>query len=250
MKLVEVDTQNEAGELEAGRLSYFSAIRNIDKQTKMSMFWHGCQRRNNIFSLTFWVYCLARIFGFWPFSVKFNAKNRLSEVKVGAFDVAWFVLSLAFYSACFRLTTYNPFDVMEISFTEFVLNQLTQVFNLIIIILNIILDMVNRHVLWGIILKFKAFDDEMMAMGKMLNFRRHKIGMLASIFGIIVTTLILVAISVKLYENLLDTTSAITILLMILITVIIGAHTTKIIIYLFLLLNVRMRFGQLNECLE
>lgn len=193
---------------------------------------------------------MARIFGFWPFSIKFNAKNRLSEVKVNVIDVAWLLLTLTFYGACFRLTTYNPFDELQVSFTELILNQITQAVNLVIIILNIISDMINRHVLWGIILKYKAFDDEMMAMGKILNFQRHKICMLITILGIVVVTAILVGFSVKLFNGVIDMQSAFTIALVILITVMIGAHTTKIIIYLFLLLNVKLRFRQLNGCLE
>lgn len=217
------------------------------------MIWKGCQRRNDIFSLTLWVYVLARMCGFWPFSMSFKAKNRSSRVKVTIFDVIWFVFALVFYSVSLRIVTNNPMQdsvEMEVSFTEVALNQLAQYAQIFIILLCIVLDMVNRNVLWNIILKFKSFDDEMVSMGRLLNYRQHKICMVLTMMLTAIGSAVLVAFSVKVYDHILDITSMAAIAIIFLVGVLVAAHTTKVFIYLFLLMNVKVRFRQLNQCLE
>lgn len=214
------------------------------------MFWKDYRKRNDIFSLTLLVYVTARVFGFWPFSIEFDAKCQKSHTKVTKLDYMWFIVTLAFYCVGIRFATYNPFPSAEFSFTEVALNQLTQLVNILIIVLCIVMDMVNRNILWKIIVKLKIFDDEMIAMGRLLNFKRHKICLLLSIIAIIVVTVLLVIYSINLYKNLLDMSSASTIILICMVAATIGAHTAKTLIYLFLLLNVKVRFHQLNQFIE
>lgn len=126
------------------------------------MIWHKRDKRNDIFSLTLWVYVMARVFGFWPFTIRFDENRNKPIVCVTKFDYAWFCMSIVFYIMFihFAVMDHSGHIDQKFTFIEVSLNKMTTLNHILVALLCIILDMVNREVLWKIILKFKAFDDE------------------------------------------------------------------------------------------
>lgn len=114
------------------------------------------------------VYYASRIFGFTPFSFKFNAKSEVSGCKVEIRDFIWFLVSLFIYISMAYLTwcTLNVIPNMEHSYILFIGNHAVVIFGLICGVLDVIFDMFNRNQLTDIIIKLNTFDKE-------VNFNSH-----------------------------------------------------------------------------
>lgn len=133
------------------------------------MFWKNYRKKNDVFSVIQLVYIAARAFGYWPFSIEFNDKSSGGRVRVLSSDLVWFAVALAIYCACNWLSVFNHLVQEHESYMEMATSQLFQFSNLLITTVSIIMDMVNRDVIWRIILKFNKFDDEVS--GPMLVFQ-------------------------------------------------------------------------------
>lgn len=126
------------------------------------MIWKYCHRADNIFSITIWIYMIARALGNWPFSIEFNAKNGSSRVRVSKLDFAWFVLSLCIYASFNRFSTFEQSGHIKSSFVEYLVSLISQISSILVAMLSIIMDLMNRNVIWQMILSFHAFDEEVM----------------------------------------------------------------------------------------
>lgn len=128
------------------------------------MLWSKREKKTDIISLTRWVYVMARLFGYWPFTIEFDRSKR-PIVCVTKLDYIWFYLSIIFYTIAIRFALNDLTNHLNQQFTliEIALNKMTTLNHILVTLLCIILDMANREVLWKIILKFKAFDDEVCA---------------------------------------------------------------------------------------
>lgn len=124
------------------------------------MMWKNRPNKTGVFSIVLWIYVIARCFGFWPFSVKFNSMQRTGQVVVTSLDILWMVVALAAYGTCFWLTLFNIHADLPYSALEITMTLLTQLSRVTIAILSILLDMINRFRIWKIIVRFSEFDDE------------------------------------------------------------------------------------------
>lgn len=126
------------------------------------MIWNNRSKGSDVLSLIFWVYGIGRVFGFWPFSIKFNAKTRRSsEVHVTTFDCVWFFISIAMFALSSRFI--NIDQITQYSFIEMLMTWIIVINDIFVMVFAIIFDMVNRNVLWGIVTNLMEFDDEVSA---------------------------------------------------------------------------------------
>lgn len=124
------------------------------------MIWKDCRRADNIFSITLWAYVIARVFGNWPFSIEFNARNGSSRVRVTKIDFAWFLLSLCIYASFNWFAVFDQLGHHEASLVEVTVSQISQIIIILVAMLSIIMDLINRNVIWQMVLTFHAFDEE------------------------------------------------------------------------------------------
>lgn len=125
------------------------------------------RHENTVIALTSWLYLVVRIFGFWPFTIEFNAsgvKNRGSTVCIKPFDWLWFVVTSCYYliSTIILLGNLVEFQRFYLSLIEIVISNVTVVSDITIALLCCIMDMINRKRLWRTILIFHDFDEEVM----------------------------------------------------------------------------------------
>lgn len=115
----------------------------------------------NFYHLIQPVYYASRIFGFTPFSLKFNTKSEVSGCKVKVRDFVWFLVSLFIYISMAYLTwcTLNVPN-MEYSYILFIGNHAVVIFGMICGVIDVIFDMCNRNRLTDIIIKMNTFDKE------------------------------------------------------------------------------------------
>lgn len=106
----------------------------------------------------------SRIFGFMPFSFKFNAKSEVSGCTVNVRDFIWFLFSLFIYISLAYLCgcTFNVPNV-EHSFILFGGNHAVVIFGLMCGVFDVIFDMFNRKRLTDIIMKINTFDKEVIS---------------------------------------------------------------------------------------
>lgn len=90
----------------------------------------------------------------------------------------------------------------------------------------------------------------MRAMGRILNFKLAKRYLLLSVFLTICVSGLLLFYSVTLFEEFTDFHNFDILMLAIVISILIGAHLIISVIYLFLLLNTKARFWQLNQLIR
>lgn len=124
------------------------------------MIWKDCNRTNNVFSIALWIYIIARAFGSWPFTIEFNAKSRTSRVQVTKLDLIWFLLSLCIYGLFNWFAVFEQIRQLQLSLVEILISQITQISSILVTMLSIAMDMINRNVIWQMILIFHRFDEE------------------------------------------------------------------------------------------
>lgn len=113
---------------------------------------------SDIFSLTKNVQILARIYGYWSFSID----PKLSHVQTHPINYIWFALVLAVYA----IATYTEFISFKIFLTEngssiqVILQTITLSGEAGLTFISLTLDMLNRKFIWKIIIMLFAFDDE------------------------------------------------------------------------------------------
>lgn len=128
------------------------------------MFFNHWRARKDVFWLIMWLYGLSRMIGNWPFSIQFNAKRELSKIHVTWTDRLWFIVSLLFYGLIVWVTILHNFNKVTVHFFEFFISQSVQVSTMIIIMISVISDMINRNMLWNIVMNFHEFDEEVISL--------------------------------------------------------------------------------------
>lgn len=109
------------------------------------------------------IYYFSRVCGLMPFSIIYDSSHKIHKIKVCAFDVLWFVISIYLYLyvafISYKEMTYPksrnmPKNIMILG-DSFIL-----IFVLLFGAMNIIIDMCNRVKLSEILRMFTAFDKE------------------------------------------------------------------------------------------
>lgn len=109
------------------------------------------------------IYYFSRVCGLMPFSIIYDSSHKIHKIKVCAFDVLWFVISIYLYLyvafISYKEMTYPksrnmPKNIMILG-DSFIL-----IFVLLFGAMNIIIDMCNRVKLSEILRMFTAFDEE------------------------------------------------------------------------------------------
>lgn len=118
---------------------------------------------NDVFFSTFWIYVIARYFGFCPFSIEKKC-NKPKEylVRVKPFDCCWFFVSILMNIAFMTIGIFKFTARMVTGFEyiEIILSQVTFMSENLIAIMCIVLDMANRRMLLKIITTLNDFDNE------------------------------------------------------------------------------------------
>lgn len=126
------------------------------------MFRNIRTKKTDVFSVTGPVYMIARMFGYWPFRVKFGQRSGLNSIYVTRFDWLWFAAAIIIYSLFFwsMSTNYYLQNDIPYSFIEVFISKMTHLCSILISILSMVMDSVNRRRIWNIILKFNEFDEK------------------------------------------------------------------------------------------
>lgn len=136
------------------------------------MIWKNLSLKNSdIFSLTSWIYVMARVIGYWPFSVKFNKRfgntNMKSVVNVKLRDFIWYMLSIiiAVIPISFPLIAMIARDdtrnvALHTRFIELLVGNISLMLSTLSALFCLIMDMINRNDIWQIITIYKEFDEE------------------------------------------------------------------------------------------
>lgn len=120
--------------------------------------------KDDILSLTKWIFHLSGIFGFWSFSVDTIAVNKKQSyaVKMRFFD--WFraisALLIYFLLMVYRWSTFGFYLKHDFSLIEVALNEMTMDSSVLMSILTIFMDIFNRQTLWKIIMTFNYMDEK------------------------------------------------------------------------------------------
>lgn len=133
---------------------------NIDMLPPKKSTFHS--KKLNFASSMWPIYYFCRIFGLLPFSVKFDTNGEVQRVRVSAFDVSWFAITICFYLILAvlyvqRIVIHQDPSASHILFFG------DSIFNLIGLMfgpLMIILDMCNRFKIIFILKGFSTFGKE------------------------------------------------------------------------------------------
>lgn len=124
------------------------------------MSWQSGRSRSDVFSVVFWMYVVARCFGYWPFSVNRRSKSRCSQIRITRIDLAWFVGAIILHTLFHWLAVMGQAIDENQSYAEMTTEQIFKISGLVVTVMSIVMDMRNRHLLWDIILKFNKFDEQ------------------------------------------------------------------------------------------
>lgn len=106
------------------------------------------------------VYIMARNFGFLPFTIKFNEKYKVEGLTVSYQDILRFLLALIVYSACAIYLFKGNITVIHDSLIIVYGSRLIMLFGLLLAILSVILDMINRKSVTFILKEIIEIDEE------------------------------------------------------------------------------------------
>lgn len=109
------------------------------------------------------IYYFSRIAGLWPFSIVHHSNGTIQNARISRLDGVWFAMSMCFqllaiFFCCLDSDDLNYGQTTTITFH--VLYSLHRVKSLLIGVVGIILDMINRHRLVEILRKLIIFDNE------------------------------------------------------------------------------------------
>lgn len=121
-------------------------------------------RKDDILSLTKWIFVLSRIFGFWSFSVESidinKKKSYIARMKIFDWCRAIAAISIYFLLMLLRFSIFGSFYGFDMSFLEIALNEMTVISSALMTILTIFMDIINREKLWKIIMTFNDLDEK------------------------------------------------------------------------------------------
>lgn len=111
-------------------------------------------------SIVSWIYVIARVFGFLPFSVEYNEKQKISKVHVTILDVFWFIFAIAIYAMVIVSSAVHHYAKASFSGIEILATILITIEGGLIAIISIVMDMFNRKRIFRIMIKLNEFDEE------------------------------------------------------------------------------------------
>lgn len=113
----------------------------------------------NLFQL---IYYYSRFSGQWSFSIIYSSNGNTPRARVGFFEALW-PISIICFNIMFSLDAYNQIiaglEKHAISIRSIV-NEMIDICLSSFIVINIVLNVINRKKLVGILGKFKTFDKE------------------------------------------------------------------------------------------
>lgn len=105
---------------------------------------------------------MSRCYGLHPFSYETNVYGEVHRTKVTVIDSLWFMVALTMYSTCAFVMSLHVRLSPEYK-TVFLLmlaEQILLVFGLVMCVMGISMDMLNRNRILRNIQRFQAFDAE------------------------------------------------------------------------------------------
>lgn len=126
-------------------------------------------KRDNIFSLTSWLHVMVRVFGYWPFSIKFSTaganEKTHSYVCIKGSDWLWFIVSIVILVLLSSLLIIviikaNQNTNSKAKLIEGIIGNITVLSFTLVGLFSVIMDMINRNDLWKTISIFYDFDEE------------------------------------------------------------------------------------------
>lgn len=118
------------------------------------------------YSLTKWIYVVARIFGYWPFTVDVIDPHHLNSMQVNAANWIWLSITVLIYIACILLQYTSQSLNYRFSATEILLTRATTVVYGLIPIGTIALNLYNRLALRNIHMINLEFDQKVSALNR------------------------------------------------------------------------------------
>lgn len=105
------------------------------------------------------VYIFCRIFGLLPFRINCDSNHNIKSTSVGAYDIAWFLISISINLTFIYLIlpSIKPSNEFRSS-VLYVGGRLILLVGYILATLSIILDLFNRNRITGILMDFYSFD--------------------------------------------------------------------------------------------
>lgn len=121
-------------------------------------------KQSDILSLTKCMQTIAQLFGFWLFKIDFKKNVKYSNIDVKYYHwclavVATFTYLLSMYGHYITYADLEEIFKSEV-FIETALNQTNVICSGTISILTIFMNIINRKILWKIVLTFFSFDEE------------------------------------------------------------------------------------------
>lgn len=101
------------------------------------------QPPKNIISYSFWVFNIAKFFGFIPFSLRFNGKTRETHVSIS--NVLGIVISSAVYALCIYSMFMEDGSNLPYSQLQVVIVHIASISSGLVAIFVIIIDFINRR---------------------------------------------------------------------------------------------------------
>lgn len=134
--------------------------------------------KDDIYTMTKCLHFLAKIFGYWPFSIVehesvppavFYVRNYTSPlfrrrglmtIETKPCDFIWCLITLTYYVACVyaELMSIQLMERFNYSTVEVVMNMINIMSFCVISVVTIAMDMLNRKQIWDIIIALDKFD--------------------------------------------------------------------------------------------
>lgn len=105
---------------------------------------------------------VSRCYGLLPFSFETNVYGEVHRTKVTIFDSIWFIVAIAMYFSCAFVVSMQIRLAPEYKSMIILLlaEQLLLVFGLVMCVVGIIMDMLNRDRILRNVQRFQSFDTE------------------------------------------------------------------------------------------
>ncbi|XP_037040848.1 putative gustatory receptor 28b [Bradysia coprophila] len=191
------------------------------------------------------LYIIARVFGFFPFSLNLET----NDIRFTTIDLFVFVVQVAIYSCTTYLNIiYNLVEFLVMSALLAQGLRIGVIFGLLNSIAFLFADLCHRHQAFDIFILYQDFDLQMRFFGSTLNNTQIKRHVHIYVFVWIAISVVYAGVSLWIMDNFFNFISiALLFLSFFISTAVFGVALS---IYAFLIFNIRMRFRLLNETLR
>lgn len=112
----------------------------------------------NVISYSLWVFNVAKLFGFIPFSVR--KKGMMREPHVTIWNVIWMVITISVYGLCIYAVFAQDYANLPYSQLQVLIVNTANMSGGLVAIFGIVMDLVNRRRIWKMTETFNDFDSE------------------------------------------------------------------------------------------